>query len=376
MKFFSNQKVYLEDNISPERQTDEAIKWMEIQANGVAPHLIVSDEIIKEKALQLIDKYKYDDWTSEINLNYMENVISDLARMYGVTYPSLKRRLASMGFSDAHGALNYVDNSFAENYLVEEGTLDFNESYEISINTLICALACDERMKALFDERLITFVDNHLCINTHKYVKKWGKPKLTDYAKMHMHECCIKFTSLNGEKKMMLGSCLFRDISKTIYHSFSEGYMKILDVAKQIDENKKKIARINHVRKEILNLDFGDSLKFLMDYQNLTQKELARDSGVDQSTISKYLSKGMGCRNRKTLVALCCGLKAEPCISRMLFKKCGLALDDSNEDGVLTYIMTNMIDASPKDRNEFMKSYGFDSLTSEDYDKFDYDDLD
>jgi transcriptional regulator with XRE-family HTH domain len=113
-----------------------------------------------------------------------------------------------------------------------------------------------------------------------------------------------------------------------------------------------------------------------MDYQDISQKELARDSGVDQSTISKYLSGKNDCRNRKTLVALCCGLKIETSISDMFFKKCGLSLDESGEDGLLRYILTNMLENTPKERNEFLKSYGFKPLTSEDYDKFDYDDLD
>lgn len=60
----------------------------------------------------------------------------------------------------------------------------------------------------------------------------------------------------------------------------------------------------------------------------------------------------------------------------MFFKKCGLALDESGEDGLLRYILTNMLENTPRERNEFLKSYGFKPLTSEDYDKFDYDDLD
>lgn len=260
---------------------------MEIQANGVAPHLIVADDTIKEKAEQLIAKYKCDDWTHEINIDYMENVIRDLGKMYGVTYPSLKRRLAHMGFSDKLGALNYVGDDYVENYLVEEGSLDSDESYENQKTTFISALACNERMRELFEDRLLAFVDNHLCINTPAYIQKWAKARLTDYAKRHMDECCIKFTSKNGEKKMILGSCLFRDLSKTVYHSFSNDYLHELDIAKGIEENQKKIERIDYVRKQILDMNF--------------------------------LSGKKECRKRKALVALCCGLKTEPSISKMLF---------------------------------------------------------
>ena len=376
MRFFDKRKLYIECDANGENSNNEIIKWMEIQANAIAPHLIVSDVTLKEKTLQLISKYKFDDWTGEINVDYMESVIRDLAKMYGVTYPSLKRRLASMGLHDAIGALNYIDDGYVENYLVSEETLSPNETYEISKETLICALACDKKMRDVFSEGLFAFIDNHICINSDKYIEQWGRDRLTDYAKKHMDECCIKLTSKNGEKINMLGSCLFRDISKSIYHSFGSNINAMIDFAKNLKENKAKIERINQVRSAILNLDFKGSLKYIMDYQDISQKELARDSGVDQSTISKYLSGKNDCRNRKTLVALCCGLKIETSISDMFFKKCGLALDESGEDGLLRYILTNMLENTPKERNEFLKSYGFKPLTSEDYDKFDYDDLD
>lgn len=87
-----------------------------------------------------------------------------------------------------------------------------------------------------------------------------------------------------------------------------------------------------------------------MDYQDLKPKELVYDSGINQSTISRHLNGDTICRNKKTLVALCCGLKLEPSLSKIMFKKCGLSLDDSNEDSVLKYILTNMLDSTPMER--------------------------
>lgn len=67
MRFFSKQTSYLEydDN---DKSSDEAIKWMEIQAYGVAPYILVSDDTIKEYVKDATKKTKFDDLVTLLTL--------------------------------------------------------------------------------------------------------------------------------------------------------------------------------------------------------------------------------------------------------------------------------------------------------------------
>lgn len=99
----------------------------------------------------------------------------------------------------------------------------------------------------------------------------------------------------------------------------------------------------------------------------MEEKELIIDSGLDQSTVNRYLRGETVCKTRRKCVALCCGLRLAPSLSEMMFSKCGLSFDNSEEDSLLKYILNCMVNSTPKERNELMKAYGLEPLTSEDY---------
>ena len=41
-----------------------------------------------------------------------------------------------------------------------------------------------------------TFVDSHVCLNRPQYIERGddGIPVMTEYARLHMDECCLAFT--------------------------------------------------------------------------------------------------------------------------------------------------------------------------------------
>lgn len=366
MRFFSKQPSYLEyDN--NDKSSNEAIKWMEIQAYGVAPYILVSDDAIKEYVKVNTKKTKYDNLDDFINLDYMADIIRNLNKNYDLTIPSLKRRLYDLGFSDSLGALNFNDltKEYIDNYMVGSNDLDHNTTYEISEDLLIRAMAKDELLRDFFKDGLFAYVDSHIVVNDSKYIDRFAK-KLTYHAKTHMNSCCIKFGIRYDDKNFSHKNLLFRDATKRLCFYLSDGYKDVIDKAKT-KENKERLKGIMEVQAAIYPLNFHDALLYLMKYQNMEDKELIIDSGLDQSTISRYLRGETSCKTRRKCVALCCGLRLAPSLSEMMLSKCGLSFDNSEEDSLLKYILNSMVNSTPKERNELMKSYGFEPLTSEDY---------
>lgn len=232
MRFFNKMPSYFEydDN---DKSSNEAIKWMEIQAYGVAPYILVSNYVIKEYVKTTAKQTKYDDLGDFINLDYMAEIIRKLNKSYDLTIPSLKRRLFDLGFSDALGALNFNDltNDYVDNYIVGNNEIDHNSTYEINQNLLIQALAKDEQMRDFFNNSLFIYIDSHIVINDSKYIDRFTK-KLTYYAKTHMSSCCIKFGHIYSEKNFSHKNLLFRDATKRLCFYLSDCYQDTVDKAK------------------------------------------------------------------------------------------------------------------------------------------------
>lgn len=65
-----------------------------------------------------------------------------------------------------------------------------------------------------------------------------------------------------------------------------------------------EIAEISEI--ELLNV-FASNLKYIMEYEEITQSELARKSGLSQSAINKYLNANR-MPNLKAIVNICYAL--------------------------------------------------------------------
>lgn len=75
----------------------KAVDWMEWQANGVAPHILMPTNTAKIKISELIEKYHiHFDGTDGYQI---EEMISELADFYGLSKQAVKMRIREMGFA-------------------------------------------------------------------------------------------------------------------------------------------------------------------------------------------------------------------------------------------------------------------------------------
>lgn len=110
-------------------------------------------------------------------------------------------------------------------------------------------------------------------------------------------------------------------------------------------------------------MDFNEAINFLRESKNLSEKEIAINSGYSEGTLHRYFKEGMVCRDKRNLVALCCGLELNYQLSMCLFDKCNLSLNrNSDEDRVLIYLLTSGVYYTPKHRDDILIKYGFDPL--------------
>jgi DNA invertase Pin-like site-specific DNA recombinase len=85
----------------------KAIDWMEWQANGVAPHILMPTSTAKIKVTELIEKYQIH--FDGMDGYRIEDMILELADFYGLSKLAVKMRIREMGYAKIDGVFTYVN---------------------------------------------------------------------------------------------------------------------------------------------------------------------------------------------------------------------------------------------------------------------------
>ncbi len=104
--------------------------------------------------------------------------------------------LIDLGYSKAEGAYPFVDGQYVRGYSFEAGALDKNQTFTIPYADLFKAYCFDSQFKKLIDSGKFIFADCHLVLNNEKYIARdqSGNATLSEYALLHMDECCVVFS--------------------------------------------------------------------------------------------------------------------------------------------------------------------------------------
>lgn len=155
--------------------------WMEWQANGVAPKILMPISTIKQKIEELVKEYHYAPYSENSN-NIITQMITDLASFYEVSKQSAKIRMIELGYPEAAEVLNYGE----ENVFL---------SAEISPVEAFEIYSSNQTFRDLIELELFRNVEGFFVINSDKYRVKneRGEWTLTAYAKSNINECALKF---------------------------------------------------------------------------------------------------------------------------------------------------------------------------------------
>lgn len=342
---------------------NDEIKWIEKQANKITSKILMPREFVKKKYLDFFRE-------CESNYNYEKicSAIERLATFYGVSIMVVKNRLLELGNKEIVGAFEYIDDNYVDSYYYKnEG--EENISFSISNYDLAWECLKNEKFKNIISSGNYIYVDNHLCINSSKYIYKDEKGfHLTPYARENIDVCCIPFeytyksNNYTFEKKDY-AFCRKNMASEKIEVSvkLSEKYNTTSNSAEKYN---KKI--LEETTEELNNLpnSFTETLKMLIKHRDVTLEELAADSGIDEKTIRRIKDGKTSNPSIKTLIAICIGLKLHPCLSKDLIKKSNYNLDAISQENIAyTNILGTMYNKSIDEINEYLESISQERLT-------------
>ena len=326
------------------------LSWMEWHANALAPRILMPKKMFKKKAgetiSQLMDRHK----TNRIS-EVIEEAISELASFFQVSKLSAKLRFIDIGYDEAKGAYDYQNENYIPCYAFKKGSIQGNQSFTLSILDFAVIYAVDSiqdgRLRKLIEDGTLKYVESSVCINHPKYIKKHdnGWLYLTEYARNHMDECCVKF-NLKYRSFASFGetskSYLFRKqvealIPEISYCATENG--EILDKAERLNRQSAQVKRVHLLLKELPG-SFSKSLKIVMKFYNVTNGVLAKRINCSERTIQRYRNEDPSIE-KDMVIDICIAMKLPLALAEALLVKAGHIFDNTERDIAMKMLLSN-----------------------------------
>lgn len=392
-KFFEILALLDQDNsqlsceVSPSASPAEltgvkkAIWWAEWQANCLA----IRYQMPRRRFTEVFDSIYAEKCTCDFHDRgrVMEETILAVAKKFGVSKFAAKTRAIQLGYDDADGAFLYVNGRHFFPLSFKRGSLSKNETFIIDLESLERQLTHDATLAALLESELFVYAGCTFCINDPKYVDSEEDPygiieyQLTEYAKSHLDECCIKFirtfTSRQGLDYEFYGQCfLSKEVRASAYCETSkvdeEDKQDKKNKAIELQKLKQEGTKIMDIYRELPN-SFSGTLKAHMKRVQMistrtgkpckiTQLELAGRTGLSEDYIGQLCNNPKGV-TLETVCALCISLHLHPILSMDLIRKSKNEFSDDDEGFFGQYLIQHQYTSTLEECNNLLAQQGY-----------------
>lgn len=339
---------------------NNATDWMEWQANSLAPRIQMPLASFKMKVHELIRKYR--DENGDFNLiDIMERLIDELALFYGVSRWAAKIRMVDVGYDEAIGVFTYIDGHYVRPHSFKSGSIRKDQTFSISIKDALVESVFNPELKRKLESGNYLFIDSHICFNHPKYINinEEGETVLTDYARIHMDECCLVFDlrikSLGKYGEEFFTECvLFRDAASNIvfeahYSSDNKDNPNHAEMIKKYNTELLNVARM-------LPATFSGTLNALIDWRGMTEEELAEAASISEKTIQRLRNSEPDNVTIETVVQLSIGMKLPPVLSNCLLKASGKSFMMTEQHIMYQFLLNACYTKSIYECNEMLEA--------------------
>lgn len=344
----------------------KAVDWMEWQAKGIAPRILMPTRTARIKAEELLGKY---GGAKNADVADYENVIDELSEFYDVSRQAAKARLIDLGYSKAEGAYPFVDGHYVQGYSFDTQGLQAGQTYTVSYSDLFKAYCFNREFRTLVDSGKFVFVDGHLVFDDEKYVSRdeSGTPVLTSYALSHMGECAIVFTRGYTYGSKYQGTKYYQQFMRNAAPKADQ-----IEYSFELTtHNKTLLDQIAHGKQRAEALrrypgSFAETLVALQKERKLSNKKFADQSLVGEKTIQRLRNNEEYPTSVQTVLGLCVGLKLPPPEAEMLLNKTDFKLNAMKMEGyVYQCILSSCAENSIYEINEMLEANGIPPLGSD-----------
>ena len=297
-----------------------------------------------------------------------EEVGKQLSKKLGVPHFRIRARFIQLGYVEAKGSLNYVEKKLIQPFAFEpDSWQEPTHTFNIDRRTLQNLMIANEDLRKVMESKRYVYADGHVVRNGSRFLelkKDWmglDNLVLSDWANRHVDECCLRFVRVymqEGIGQYVFGRMYYdaEFVARTRFY---------------IDDflNREKIGDIDDIEARMLYKQrfpkkFAEAFQFLRVANGTKMIEMADALGLTEQQLRRWLDMPTKYRNEDFLTAVALVLELPDWISRLLFKRAGLVLDDENARHVaLDHILrAQSCDGIPA-ANSYLERHNLSALT-------------
>lgn len=313
--------------------------WMETQANGIAPYLVMPTSSLEYRFNELVKNYESID-KEFVLLDRIEDIIYQLSEFFHVTKSAVRKRLVDIGVYEAAGTHVFVDGHYVKPFRMPKEALENKQTYTISANDVDDLMSSNPVTDIAIKCGAYQFVENHLVIDNEKFITydKFGRQTLTQFARNNIQLCCIPFTISPKTTTKSYGDfytiCfLNKDIPAP--YDFE---LKLPDNISNLSSEEKmaymndQLQEENKIFKSLTN-DYKTSFEIVKKWRGVSYNDIAEALGITEREIERIM-KGETGKTIPNIVSICLFLKLPYEMSNHIIEKSGVGYkDDSTRIG-------------------------------------------
>ena len=314
-----------------------SVKQMEIQANMLAPRLLMPLKPFKRKVAEILNRMIGGN-PSIKPIDVMEVLIDELAIFYCVSREAAKIRMVEAGYEEAIGVFNYIDGHYAAPHCFKKGSITRMQTFCIGAADAGILYYQDENFRKEIDSGKYLYVDSHFVLNSPDYIRtnEDGYSELTRYARLNMESCCLVFDiqvrGNAGYGNNYQSICVLNRDIKTPFEfelKLHGGYENSSSKAKQNAYIEKVLQEQAEIYRKLSN-DFTACLKIVKEWRKMTYLDISEEMFISEDQLKKIFS-GASDTTIETLVALCLVLHLPPEISFHIIDRSSCQLKNTDQ---------------------------------------------
>ena len=319
---------------------NDALDWMELQCEKLPAYLLLErNDVIDYVEARL----KQCNWKK--TPENIRAIVDGLAERYEVSYQMAKYRMIKLGYCEAGGIRNYVNDMV----IPDHGCTwlwPANTTFTISAKDAALLAVSDSEFERVICSGRYRYVEGHFCLNTDKYILRdyYGKPHLTVYARCHMEECCLGFTVGGRYRRTEYAvSKVARNKTEPVTDKYRAAYRLVAEPGSS-EYEKENQAMVDdgllwlEFYKNISD-DFAEMIKAIMKCKGITQENLSFELGVDRKALLNYLNQDRP--SVAHVVGICVALKVPYFISMEILGAAGIKLRSTEQDFLYRQFLLN-----------------------------------
>lgn len=300
--------------------------------------------------------------------------VIEFAKIYNVSPLVAKERLRQLGCDYVDGTcLEYEENGKkiqAAPFCFQPGSLEDDETFIIYRDNFNQLLRENEEFAELIENRYYIYTEYVICINDAKYITPVSTDRelrfdLSDYAREHANECCLKLTMHTKQNATTYTPfdylCKLEDGAYSHIHILTKEALNDLKSYKRRKKDKKEAEKILVQMDNANIVSFKDALRFHMSRLKIEPEDMPDELYLKETTfLSYYKANRNPSLKRAMIICNKLNLPYKLCID--LLKRARITLNtDKKEDELYDYLLT-ITNATLDDWELFLETNGFNPL--------------